>query len=287
MWMEAKTKSDIEPDILRAIWVFVAIVLVALSLTVIFAGIWAKHSLPDSPRGFLGSLIAIGMLVAVPLAALAAQYDLRVSRFHKSLDELASTDSLTGLLSRRRFTELADDMLCKVRNGDGAAALILLDLDHFKSINDRYGHNGGDDLLRLVARRVRSELRDPSDQVGRWGGEEFIVLVSNVTLEQALGVAERLRRQVETAKYYRSDHAIWTTASIGVTLLVRNDTIDSAVERADLALYEAKASDRNCVRLRLTPPRIEVRAETDQPSRDAALATSSRAPSEISGLSRA
>lgn len=287
MWMDAKSTSIIGSDILRAIQVFFVIVAVALSLTVIFAGIWAQHSLPDSPRGFLRSLIAIGMLVAVPLAAIAAQYDLRVSRYHKSLDKLASTDGLTGLLSRRRFSELADAMLGRVRDGEMSAALMLLDLDHFKSINDRYGHNGGDDLLRLVAQRVRSELRDPRDQAGRWGGEEFAILVSNVTLEQALGVAERLRRQVETAKFYRDDEAISTTASIGVTLLSRRDTLEDATERADVALYEAKSSNRNCVCLRLVAPRIEPVTNTDQPSRDAALETSSRAPSEISGLSRA
>lgn len=280
-------KTHLKPDILRALRVFFAIVCVALSLTVIFAGLWARHNIPDSPTSFLRSLIAIGMLVAVPLAAIAAQYDLRVARFHETLNRLAMTDSLTGLLNRRRFRELAELALLTVKRQKRATAMILLDLDHFKSVNDTHGHQGGDDLLKLVSQRVQSELRDPADHVGRWGGEELIVLVANVSLDQALSVAERLRRQVETAKIYRSGIAVSTTASLGVSMMIAGDTIDDAIERADAALYEAKSGGRNCVRTRLVPPRIQrVPAGGDQ-DRDAAADTSSRTPSPISGLSRA
>ncbi|MEU8819296.1 GGDEF domain-containing protein [Actinoplanes sp. NPDC048796] len=158
---------------------------------------------------------------------------------------LAVTDSLTGLHNRRYFTEeLA------ARQAGGAlhpAALLVVDLDHFKSVNDTYGHLQGDVVLREAAARIAAALR-PGDLVARWGGEEFVVLLPDTPEAEATGVAERIRRQVAAQPVRLTTGPVSVTASLGVATS-RHGTDSMLVERADQALYEAKRSGRDRVRL--------------------------------------
>jgi diguanylate cyclase (GGDEF)-like protein len=130
-------------------------------------------------------------------------------------------------------------------------AMLIIDIDHFKSINDQHGHPEGDEALKRVAEQLRSEVREPAF-IGRLGGEEFVVVIPGATLEAAEALAERFREQVmgiDTCRWF-ADRPI--TVSIGLTLAVAaGETPSSMLQRADAALYEAKRAGRNCVRTQL------------------------------------
>jgi len=132
--------------------------------------------------------------------------------------------------------------------------LLMIDLDHFKQVNDRFGHLGGDEALRCIAERIASNLRS-YDALGRYGGEEFLIVLPSCELEQAAIAAERIRESIEANPVPLGRAAAKITASFGVTVLdAENDTEQrQLIARADAALYEAKRSGRNCVAMQ--PPR--------------------------------
>lgn len=167
-------------------------------------------------------------------------------RLEGELLRLATTDFLTGLPNRRRFLEQLDLELARLRRGlVSSTALLMLDLDHFKVVNDQYGHPAGDSVLQRFSALLRESLRRV-DTAGRLGGEEFAVILAGSSMESACAYAERFREQVE-ATSFRSEHGpLRVTVSIGVTILSDLDTSSaSALARADLALYRAKAGGRN------------------------------------------
>lgn len=161
---------------------------------------------------------------------------------------LAATDSLTGLPNRRFFDQFAKlDMDRSLRFGE-PSSLLMMDLDHFKSINDTYGHPTGDEVLRRVASLGQLVFRS-SDMFARWGGEEFVCLLPGTDEFGAKLVAEKLRSAVEQLPIVSGDKLIPVTASIGISSIDRDDrVVDSVLERADRALYRAKSDGRNCVR---------------------------------------
>lgn len=164
-------------------------------------------------------------------------------RLRKELEQAASRDHLTGLWNRRQFLHLLDNARAQKRRYDVDYSLMLLDADHFKSVNDRYGHDAGDEVLVLLARALEARVRE-TDTVCRWGGEEFIVLLPQTDLENAALLAESLRRSVEQI---RVPHLPPVTVSIGVAQHCASETGDSLIKRADEALYQAKAAGRNRV----------------------------------------
>lgn len=170
-------------------------------------------------------------------------------RLEKELRQLAVTDPLTGLPNRRAFMErLAQEMERLKRFDEVSAALLMLDLDHFKRINDAYGHATGDEVLRHFADILRAELRKV-DLPGRLGGEEFAILMPCAGREDAFALAERLRRRLAAAPLALTGKSIRYTVSIGASVLSRDDAShDAVLLRADAALYEAKAAGRNQVR---------------------------------------
>jgi diguanylate cyclase (GGDEF)-like protein len=170
-----------------------------------------------------------------------------------ALRRLAETDPLTGLPNRREATARVEREIQRSLRYRGPLALLLFDLDGFKSVNDRFGHEGGDRALRRAAALALGTLRS-TDVCGRWGGEEFLVALPGVGLEGGRDAAERLRLALEGE---RSDGAPELTASFGVTAFVRGDTLESLVRRADTALYEAKRRGRNRVEVMAPPPPIE------------------------------
>jgi diguanylate cyclase (GGDEF)-like protein len=125
-------------------------------------------------------------------------------------------------------------------------AVLFLDLDHFKLLNDRQGHNSGDRALVAVARALAAELR-PSDLLGRYGGEEFVALLDGTVPQQAMDVATRLCRRVHRMEIPASDESLLLSVSIGVAIRRDDDDLESLVERADQAMYEAKLNGRNRV----------------------------------------
>ncbi|MBS1191890.1 MAG: response regulator [Rhodocyclaceae bacterium] len=166
----------------------------------------------------------------------------------RRLEEEARTDALTGCANRRHFLELAEHEMARFRRYGGEMSLLMLDLDHFKAINDANGHHAGDLTLMELVRVCRATLRE-EDVVGRLGGEEFAVLLPQTGRDKAIEAAERLRHAVAKAEVpVPEGQPVHFTTSIGVATLTPADaSIDMLLGRADQALYEAKGAGRNRV----------------------------------------
>ena len=161
------------------------------------------------------------------------------------LRQLVAVDSLTGAMSRRAFKDAAARDVALARRHHTALSVLVLDLDHFKSINDTYGHAGGDQVLVAVAAAVQQQLRG-SDLFGRLGGEEFAILLPHADADRAYDVAEKLRQVVRALRIERSHPPMSVSVSIGVAPLdAASDDIDELLNKADQALYDAKRSGRN------------------------------------------
>jgi diguanylate cyclase (GGDEF)-like protein len=161
------------------------------------------------------------------------------------LEELATTDALTGAYNRRKFNELILAEIERVRRYGHPLSLFILDIDHFKRINDTRGHETGDEVLVVLAGLIRAGIR-ATDSLARWGGEEFVVLSPEVMVEEAMGLAERLRAAAGTHEY---SFVGKVTASIGVAQHRAGETADELFARADEALYRAKQGGRDRVEL--------------------------------------
>lgn len=164
-------------------------------------------------------------------------------KLRAEFEHMARHDSLTGALTRRAFLDACEQELERDRRKNRVSSLLIMDLDHFKAVNDSYGHQAGDRVLVDFVERVGGLLRRP-DKLGRFGGEEFVALLPETILDEALAVAERIRAGVEQARAQPG-----CTVSIGVATSVPGEgTMDTILGRADEALYRAKAAGRNCVR---------------------------------------
>lgn len=168
-------------------------------------------------------------------------------RQYIELKNLASMDFLTGVKNRRIFFEKLQYETARFRRHGTPLSLIVLDIDHFKKINDRYGHSIGDEVLRQVVKLLEDEIRE-MDTIGRLGGEEFGILLPDTALEEAHYLAERLREHVSEYPLEISGVYIPVTASFGVVQCDPSETVSSIYKRADVAAYAAKAAGRNCVR---------------------------------------
>ncbi|MDT7837737.1 GGDEF domain-containing protein [Aquabacterium sp. OR-4] len=162
--------------------------------------------------------------------------------------ELATRDMLTGLLNRRAMSELLAQEQPRQRRAGGPMALALLDIDHFKRINDRHGHLVGDAVLQHFAELARAELRG-GDALARWGGEEFLLLLPGTPLAAAEGVLRRLRERIASADFSAIVPGLTVSFSGGVSVCSAEEVCERAIERADQALYRAKNAGRNCIEL--------------------------------------
>jgi diguanylate cyclase (GGDEF)-like protein len=197
---------------------------------------WLEYGLPFA-TAFCSIVVTIGL----------ADLSLRARRERDVAHHLADHDALTGLLNRRALVARLHEAVSQARPQHQPLALIFLDMDHFKSVNDRYGHQTGDACLRAVAAAIADELR-PTDSLGRYGGEEFVALLPATTHEQAMAVGERIRRSIESLHVHARGNSLQTTISMGVASLTGPaDTADDLIARADAALYRAKTLGRNCV----------------------------------------
>jgi diguanylate cyclase (GGDEF)-like protein len=163
-----------------------------------------------------------------------------------ALAKMAKSDPLTGLLNRRAMMEHLEYQLTRYPRSGVPFALLLCDLDYFKAVNDAYGHDAGDQVLKSVADRLRHSVR-AQDLIARWGGEEFLILLPDTDLNGGLVVAEKLCKYVAANKYLSSSEKFQLTLSIGVTVYMPMRTLDDCIKAADDALYEAKHRGRNCV----------------------------------------
>jgi diguanylate cyclase (GGDEF)-like protein len=167
--------------------------------------------------------------------------------FNTYLQSMASTDPLTGVANRRRLAQRAAEEISRARRSNQAVTLAMIDLDHFKNLNDTHGHEAGDRALCAVAATCVEALRG-ADLVSRTGGEEFVVLMPETTLERGIEVAERLRHAISQIALPVSGGCLTLSASFGVATLRPGETsIDEMLKRADQALYRSKANGRNRV----------------------------------------
>ena len=194
-----------------------------------------------------GEHTAFTYLVAIVFNILIAfSYVLMLSeRLNTQLQNMADTDVLTGLLSRRAFIDRMKRILSRAQYNNTALSFLVLDIDNFKNINDTYGHFTGDELLKKYADVMKGCFRT-EDIIGRLGGEEFAIAISNIDNTVAVKVAERLRSEIENVSILCNDAPVSTTISIGIADLHENiDGYETLFREADTALYRAKNMGRN------------------------------------------
>ncbi len=165
---------------------------------------------------------------------------------HKRLNRLATEDSLTGICNRQMFEYDLEQAVLLYKRNQQRFSLLMLDIDYFKQVNDTLGHIAGDCVLREVSDTIGRSIRR-SDLLGRWGGEEFIVLMHECDLKQSGQVAEKVRLAIENGHYGVGARDLHITVSIGVTVIKDSDNVDDLINRADKALYKAKNGGRNRV----------------------------------------
>lgn len=168
------------------------------------------------------------------------------ARLFRETQTQAITDALTGMYNRRGIFQLGEIEHNRSRRIRRPISVMMLDIDHFKQVNDRYSHAAGDQVLRLIAQRCLKALR-AVDLVGRYGGEEFIILLPETNLEAARFIGERLRRSIMDSAFQTDAGEIYITSSIGIAASAKKETLDQLVQRADAALYKAKNAGRNRV----------------------------------------
>jgi diguanylate cyclase (GGDEF)-like protein len=199
--------------------------------------------------------ICVGILVTIACAlspvllavALPPVILLQRSLMHQQLQAAARTDAKTGLLNATAWQREADAEMTRAQRTGGQFALLLIDVDHFKRVNDTYGHLVGDDVLRGLAAELRQQVRE-SDVVGRFGGEEFVVLLPGTDADEACRIAERLRRTAGVIGILTPDATVSVTVSIGVAVSGQHGRdLFEMLAAADLALYRAKHQGRNRV----------------------------------------
>ncbi|MFK2901246.1 diguanylate cyclase [Dyella jejuensis] len=228
----------------RQAWFFLAGWTPLLVLTAM-TGAQATGALP-SLDWLNDASIAMGAFEAIVLSLGLADRALTMRRDRDNVRVLADRDALTNLLNRRAWTEAANRMLAEATNAEQPIAMLFLDLDHFKLLNDRQGHVAGDRALMAVAEVLSNELR-PTDLLGRYGGEEFIAMLHGVNQEQAVHVATRLCRRVHRLEIPVDQNELLLSVSIGLAMRSLGDTLETLIERADQAMYYVKLHGRNQV----------------------------------------
>lgn len=237
-----------------AAWGAVALLLVTLLLSWLL-----RHDDFNLRREVLNLLMAGVQLPALSLIARdvrgmrARQLQQRVDLQEtlERLETLSQRDALTGLFNRHHMSVLLDQEIKRFQRQGRPFSLALIDIDLFKQINDRFGHAVGDGALQTFARLAKEEL-PAADAVARWGGEEFLILVPEHTVYEAMAIVEQLRQRIEAHDWTGISPGLALRFSAGVTEHTRsNDSIDHTLERADQALYQAKAHGRNQVRCQI------------------------------------
>ncbi|GII03750.1 GGDEF domain-containing protein [Planobispora takensis] len=221
--------------------------------------LWDRETLLlDVVELCLGVIVAItcGINLVLLVLALPPVVLLQRSLLHAQLQAAARTDSKTGLLNAAAWQREADTEISRARRNGECLALLIIDIDHFKRVNDAYGHLLGDQVLIGVAGTLRNQLRD-YDVVGRFGGEEFVVLLPRADADEAQRVAERLRVRIARMRIPTDGTEVTVTVSTGIAIMkVHGDDLIELLAAADLALYRAKELGRNrfCLPVLPTPP---------------------------------
>lgn len=219
----------------------ISLVIMALFLVISLPYLIQHSTQPDGDFTIQLHIVSV-VLVAALYVFSSYQRSLQLAQLTvDELGRLANTDELTKLPNRRRIAEIVESELVRFARYGRAFSLILIDIDHFKAVNDRFGHMVGDQALVALAARAREALRDV-DTLSRWGGEEFVVILPETGLDESLRKAEALCAHVAAQPLV---DACTVTVSCGVTSVIPGDTAESLLQRADMALYSAKQRGRN------------------------------------------
>ncbi|WCG84449.1 sensor domain-containing diguanylate cyclase [Pectobacterium sp. A5351] len=204
-----------------------------------------QTSHPSEKRLFATLLKNLGISTFVSVLFLFLLW-LTIGGYQRRLEQMATTDKLTGLMNRQAFDYLFRRLGAKNALQHKSLSILLIDIDHFKRINDQYGHNVGDFVLQGVSSLLSGNTR-ASDQSCRWGGEEFVILLDDCDINAALQRAEALRHSIEIAPIPYREGTIQVTVSCGVAEYRAGETLSMLINRADIALYQAKQQGRNRV----------------------------------------
>ncbi len=249
---------------------------IAAGYTVVLMGLTILYKMDTDPVNYPLKLefahFALTAAIVPTISSLAAQLSSLRSRLQAQKDELANAlvriqilatrDDLTGLLNRRHMIEVLGQHRKRLdRTGHHRFCLALLDIDHFKRINDTHGHGVGDEVLRGFAAAVQRALRD-TDVLARWGGEEFLVLLNDTSPELANMGLERARTLLNETCLVMGLPEVKATFSAGLTPYDDNEPLDVCIDRADRALYLAKASGRNCTVIRADTGQAQAQPST-------------------------
>ena len=246
-----KPNTDNSAIAARAVF---AIVGIAFVVELIIMFVLRTLGGPNTP--ILAALLDAALL-AVFLAApvywlvlrpLRLEYEKRreAEKLGAELTQLAITDSLTRIMNRRGITVSLLDAMAQAERYGTPLSIAMGDVDHFKRVNDTYGHEAGDKVLAQIAASLSDALRMP-DKVGRYGGEEFLVILPHTMLAQARKIAERMRGEVQKTEIDLGTAKVKATISIGVTQFRKGEDLEQLLSRADSALYQAKSGGRNLV----------------------------------------
>ncbi len=190
-------------------------------------------------------LVNLALSVFITTIALLLAWS-AIKRYQTQIEQLATTDSLTGLPNRAAFDVVIAGMLNDSQRNQKPLSIMLFDLDYFKKINDTYGHNAGDLVLQEVANNLSLHMRK-ADFFCRWGGEEFLVLLKDCDIANAARIAENFRNSLTQITVHYNTHQIALTSSFGVATLQKDEDIEHLISRADMSLYQAKNLGRNRV----------------------------------------
>ncbi len=224
-------------------------IMLAMAVFMALRGVYFVLNMPSAGTVIEGghwiNLVTPMVAAVLPVIGTTAFLLMCSERIRRQWELAASTDYLTGLPNRRTLAARSDALLSTPRTSRTSITICVIDIDHFKSINDRFGHEAGDQALRFVAARIRAACKS-SDWPARQGGEEFAVLMEGVDRDHALEAAERFRRSIAEIPFVVSSKPITITASLGVAVFGRDDLqLDAGLRRADEALYRSKAGGRN------------------------------------------
>jgi diguanylate cyclase (GGDEF)-like protein len=230
--------------------------IVAAAIAVAFFFVGDRIGFPNS-TGLAQALMCILFIFtlgqSVYLAGVISNFRLKLSRNNqaltvalKTVEEMASRDALTDILNRRALLEILEIELAAFKRKGTPFCIAVIDLDHFKQINDSFGHAVGDEVLKTFVRLAHYNMRVP-DRAARYGGDEFVVVLTDTVRDIAAGVLERVRTGVAQYDWNAVAPGLTVSVSIGITAIKNDDTIARALERADSALYAAKSGGRNSV----------------------------------------
>lgn len=248
MWLLYQSREEFDPKVRRFLYLSM---LATIGTELCFTVYIHLYGLSNLVGHYLKIISFYFIYKAIVQTGLLKPYDLLFRELKKSEDDLrqanellarqAKTDPLTGICNRLRFEEMVEHELARASRYHTVLSLVMFDIDHFKQINDRFGHHAGDQVLKQLTALVGANVRQV-DTFARWGGEEFMILIPDCGAEESWYMAEKLRQIIESFTFAE---AVRVTCSFGIAGYRAGDTLDILARRADAALYRAKDNGRN------------------------------------------